>query len=421
MTVEISVFGSGRLAVRFPFNEDLIQAIRTVPGRAWDPQEKVWHIPDSPECRDALARAFSITAVAITEKPLRGIDGNRTQRIPVQQVPADDSDLFIDDTADEGERQLLLTRYRERIQAAHYSKRTIQAYVRWLERFLCHEPSDQLLTNPEARINAFLTSLAVDGNVSASTQNQALAAILFLYRHVLEHEIRNLGQIVRAKGSLKLPVVLSREEVKSVLSMLSGEYRLMASLMYGTGMRLNECISLRVQDIDFSRKEITIRHGKGDKDRVTMLPIHLVKELQDHLVIVKAIHNKDLAEGWGQVELPGSLEKKYSGASVEWIWQWVFPQKNRWRNQENKEGRYHIDASIVQRVVHEAVVLCGIAKHASCHSFRHSFATHLLEGGYDIRTVQELLGHTDVKTTMIYTHVLNKGPAGVRSPFDGLV
>ena len=195
----------------------------------------------------------------------------------------------------------------------------------------------------------------------------------------------------------------------------------MASLMYGAGLRLMECLQLRVQDIDFGRKEITVRDGKGAKDRVTMLPVSLKKPLQDHLRNVKAVHEKDLIDGWGRVQMPDALDRKYPNASTEWRWQWVFPQENRWTNDKTGEqGRHHTDESLVQRAVKDAVVKAGLTKRASCHTFRHSFATHLLEGGYDIRTVQELLGHKDVKTTMVYTHVLNRGPAAVRSPIDSL-
>jgi integron integrase len=263
--------------------------------------------------------------------------------------------------------------------------------------------------------------LAVREEVSASTQNQALAALLFFFRNVLTKKDIELKELVRARKPSRLPIVLSREEVKAVLAQLQGDAWLAASLLYGTGMRLSECLSLRVQDIDFERSEILIRNGKGAKDRHTMLPSSLKDPLREHLLRIKAIHKEDLKQGWGAVPLPGALDRKYPAAEKDWLWQWVFPQERRWKNKETEaEGRHHMDESILQRAVRLAVARAGIAKRASCHSFRHSFATQLLENGHDIRTVQELLGHSDVKTTMIYTHVLNRGPSGVRSPFDNL-
>jgi integron integrase len=273
----------------------------------------------------------------------------------------------------------------------------------------------------EAEINAFLTHLAVKEKVSASTQSQALSALLFLYRHVIGREVGDLGEVIRARRPTRLPVVMTRQEVKAVLANLANDKWLMASLMYGAGLRLMECLRLRVQDIDFSRNEILVRDGKGAKDRITMLPESLKASLQEHLKKVKATHERDLAGGWGRVPTPDALDRKYPGAAREWRWQWVFPQENRWTNPNTQEqGRHHVDESLVQRAVREAVAKAGLTKRATCHTFRHSFATHLLEAGYDIRTVQELLGHADVKTTMVYTHVLNRGPAGVRSPVDGL-
>jgi integron integrase len=273
----------------------------------------------------------------------------------------------------------------------------------------------------EPEINAYLTHLADKEKVSASTQNQALSALLFLYRHVLDREIGDLGEVIRARKPRHIPAVMTREEAKAVLSHLKGDKWLMASLMYGRGMRLMECLRLRVQDVDFARNEILIRDGKGAKDRITMLPESVKAKLQEHLMEVKKIHERDLADGWGRVQMPTALDRKYPHAPADWRWQWVFPQENRWVNWQTKEqGRHHVDESLIQKAVREAVANAGITKHATCHTFRHSFATHLLEAGYDIRTVQELLGHNDVKTTMIYTHVLNRGPGAVRSPADGL-
>ena len=241
------------------------------------------------------------------------------------------------------------------------------------------------------------------------------------YRHVLKREVGELGEIIRARKPKRLPVVMTRAEVKAVLANLSGDRWLMASLLYGAGLRLMECLRLRVQDIDFSQNEILVRDGKGAKDRVTMLPESLKAPLQEHLKRVQAVHERDLADGCGRVLLPAALDRKYPNAPAEWRWQWVFPQENRWKNtQTGEQGRHHVHESILQKAVAGAVKKTGLTKRATCHTFRHSFATQLLEGGYDIRTVQELLGHKDVKTTMIYTHVLNRGGKGVKSPVDDL-
>jgi len=315
----------------------------------------------------------------------------------------------------------LLDRLREALRSRHYSRRTEHAYCHWVRRFIFFHRVRHPVEMAEPEINAFLTHLAVKEKVSASTQNQALSALLFLYRHVLDREIGDLGDVIRARKPKRLPVVMTREEARAVLSHLEGDKRLMASLMYGAGLRLMECLRLRIQDIDFERNEITVRDGKGEKDRRTMLPESLKSPLQEHLRKVKAIHARDLADGWGRVQMPNALDRKYPNAPADWRWQWVFPQENRWKNTKTGEqGRHHVHETIVQRAVRQAVREARIVKHVGCHTFRHCFATHLLEDGYDIRTIQELLGHKDVTTTMIYTHVLNKGGQGVRSPVDDL-
>jgi integron integrase len=273
----------------------------------------------------------------------------------------------------------------------------------------------------EPEINAFLTHLAVKRKVSPSTQNQALSALLFFYQRVLGREIGNLGEIIRARRGKRLPVVLTREEVKMLLAGLHGEKKLMAGLMYGAGLRLMECLRLRVQDIDFTSNQIIVRDGKGFKDRITMLPEKIRVSLLRHLERVRRIHKQDLADGYGRTTLPYALARKYPYAAAEWKWQFVFPQEHRWINPHTgKQGRHHMHESILQKAVREAVRRAELTKQASCHTLRHSFATHLLETGYDIRTVQELLGHKDVRNTMIYTHVLNRGGKGVRSPVDTL-
>ncbi len=328
-----------------------------------------------------------------------------------------------------GAKPKLMDRLREALGSRHYSRCTEQANCHWVKRFIffhnVRHPADMpALSSAEAaelEINAFLSHLAIKEKVSASTQNQALSALLFLCRHVLDREVGDLGDVIRARKPRHLPVVMTREEVKSVLRCLHGDKRLMASLMYGAGLRLMECLRLRVQDIDFARNEIMVRDGKGAKDRLTMLPESLKSPLEEHLRGVKTIHAQDLGDGWGRVQMPHALDRKYPGAPAEWRWQWVFPQEKRWRNASiPEEGRHHVDESLVQRAVKDAVRRAGIVKRATCHTFRHSFATHVLEAGYDIRTVQELLGHQDVRTTMIYTHVLNRGGKGVRSPADSL-
>ena len=315
----------------------------------------------------------------------------------------------------------LLDRVRQAIRSRHFSRSTEEAYIHWIKRFIFFHGKRHPVEMAEAEINQFLTFLAIDQNVSASTQNQALSALLFLYQQVLGKKIGWMEGLVRAHKPRRLPIVLTREEVRLVLGHLAGTARLMATLLYGSGMRIMECLKLRVKDIDFSRGEIMIRDGKGQVDRITMLP-GLVKEpLSRHLDNVRQLHQRDLEAGAGRVELPDALARKYPNADREWGWQYVFPASRRYFDPKvGFERRYHLHETALQKAVTKAVRDAGITKRASVHTFRHSFATHLLEDGYDIRTVQELLGHKDIRTTMIYTHVLNRGARGVRSPADAL-
>ena len=313
----------------------------------------------------------------------------------------------------------LLDQVRGKIRLKHYSIRTEQAYTDWIKRFILHFGKKHPRDMGAAEVEQFLTHLAVNGRVSASTQNQAKCALLFLYKEVLAIELPWLDNVEQAKAPKRLPVVLNRDEIQAILSRLTGTHWLIASLLYGTGMRIMECLRLRVQDVDVKRCEILIRDGKGFKDRVTMLPMSLVAPLQAHLQKVRELHEGDLAQGYGVVHMPYALERKYPNAAKEWSWQYVFPAAKLSTDPRTKAlRRHHVQEQAIQRAVKQAVRDADLTKAATPHTFRHSFATHLLEGGYDIRTVQELLGHSDVSTTMIYTHVLNKGGKGVTSPLD---
>jgi integron integrase len=301
----------------------------------------------------------------------------------------------------------------------HYARRTAGTYEQWVRRFLRFHGLKPPREMGQAEINAFLTHLAVEERVSASSQTQALSALLFLYRHVLGMDPGDLTGVVRARVKRRLPVVMTPAEVQQVLGLMEGTTILVAGMLYGSGLRLMEALRLRVQDLDFGHRQIVVRSGKGDKDRHTLMPEKLIAPLRQHLEVVRGVHSAYLAVGWGRVVLPHALARKYPNAEVEWGWQWVFPQGRRWRDPgSGREGRHHLDPSIVQKEVRRAARAAGLAKRVSCHTFRHSFATHLLERGTDIRTIQELLGHSDVRTTMIYMHVLNRGPCGVRSPAD---
>ena len=312
----------------------------------------------------------------------------------------------------------LLDQLREVLRLKHYSYRTEEAYVNWVRRFIIFHDKRHPAEMGAPEIQTFLAHLAQEGNVSASTQNQALSALLFLYREVLHREI-DFVSLPTAKRPKRLPTVLTRDEVRRLLDCLDGVYKLMAQLLYGSGLRLMECVRLRIQDLDFEYRTITVRDGKGEKDRIVPLPETVIPELHRQIERVRLIHEEDLAAGYGEVYLPDALERKYPNAAREFIWQYLFPASKRSLNpRSGKERRHHIDPSALQRAVRQAAHKAAIAKRVTCHTLRHSFATHLLQAGYDIRTVQELLGHKDVRTTMIYTHVLQRGGLAVRSPLD---
>jgi integron integrase len=313
----------------------------------------------------------------------------------------------------------LLDRVREAIRRKHYSRRTEETYVHWIKRFIYHSGKRHPSEMGAAEVTAFLNHLASERHVASATQNQALAALLFLYKEALGKALPWLDGLDRVKRPVRLPVVLSEAEVRALLAQLEGTKWLMASLLYGAGLRLRECLMLRVKDVDFSYHQILVRESKGGKDRVTMLPEAVIQPLHVHLGKVNMLHRRDLAEGYGEVWLPDALSRKYPRAGYEWGWQFIFPSKNRSADPETGViRRHHIYPDTLHRTVKRAAREAGIYKPVSSHTLRHSFATHLLQGGYDIRTVQELLGHKDVSTTMVYTHVMNKGGRGVKSPLD---
>ena len=314
----------------------------------------------------------------------------------------------------------LLDQVRNAIRRKHYSIRTEQTYIDWIKRYIFFHNKQHPKDMGEREISDFLTFLAVKRKVSSSTQNQALCALVFLYKYILKIELAEFD-LTRAKKPVKLPVVYTREETRSILIQLDGVNWILGQLLYGAGLRLMECMRLRIKDVDFGYKQIAVRDGKGSKDRITMLPEIIIEPLMRHLEKVKRIHESDLKAGFGAVYLPYALKRKYPDANRSWGWQYVFPASRRSRDPRSGENRrHHLSESVLQRAVKQAIRGSGITKHGSCHSLRHSFATHLLESGYDIRTVQELLGHKDVSTTMIYTHVLNRGGKGVQSPGDTL-
>jgi len=314
----------------------------------------------------------------------------------------------------------LLDQVSDAIRVKHYSLRTEKTYKDWIKRYILFHNKRHPRDMGVDEIQSFITHLATQQTLSASSQNQALSAVMFLYRHVLQKEIDLPSDLIRAEKSKTLPVVLTHEEALNVIGKMTGVPQLMAKILYGSGLRLMECLRLRVKDIDFGNHQIIVRDGKGEEDRFTPLPESIIYDLQHHLKTVQLIHQKDLKDGFGEVYLPYALAKKYRGAPKEWIWQYVFPAYSRSVDPVSKKTmRHHADPSVLQKAIRNAAQLAKIDKLVSPHTFRHSFATHLLQNGYDIRTVQELLGHKDVKTTMIYTHVLQRGGLAVRSPLDG--
>ncbi len=380
---------AGRLVVRFPYSPERVAKIKTIEGRRWHHPEKYWSVPDKDGMLERLGALFPAEA----------------EEKPSAHSPLGGS---------------LSGRVRAAIAARHLSPRTEEAYVSWIARFL-RQPGPPLAERGETEIGRFLSALAVEAHVGSSTQNQALNALLFLFRQVLGKEIGFVQGVVRAKKTQRLPVVLAKDEVRLILGAMSGTPRLMAALLYGAGLRLMECCRLRVKDLDFAQNQLIVRAGKGDKDRHTMLPAATRSPLLRHLEDVRLLHREDLRNGLGSVALPDALARKYPSAPKEWGWQWVFPAASHYVDGETGvRRRHHLHETVLQKAFKEARIKAGIAKPAGCHTLRHSFATHLLEDGHDIRTIQELLGHSDVSTTMIYTHVLNRGGRGVLSPADRL-
>lgn len=325
------------------------------------------------------------------------------------------------DSADAPDAPRLLDRVRHALRLRHRSLRTEQSYVGWIRRFIRYHDLRHPDDMGSTEVVEFLTHLAIDRSVAASTQNQAASAILFLYRDVLGRELTGLDSAVRARAPRRLPVVLTREEVHAVLSRLDGDNRLVGALLYGAGLRLLECLRLRAKDLDPRRRQISVREGKGDRDRATLFPRELERDLAAHLRRARALYDADRKRGLPGVELPTAIGRKYPAAGTEWGWQWVFPAPRPSRDPRSGiVRRHHLHESSPQRAIRRAAAKAGLTKRVSPHTFRHSFATHLLENGSDIRTVQALLGHRDVRTTMIYTHVLDRGPLGVQSPFDRL-
>ncbi len=405
--IQITAASAKRLKVVLPYHPDRIAKITSTKGRRWHADGRYWTVPRTDEAVSHLLTLFAGESVDVEASLASGTGQNAEHKPEAREQTAS--------------HPALLDQVRQAVRMRHYSHKTEEAYIGWIRRFLVFHHHRHPAEIAEQEIGQYLSRLATHSRVSASTQNQALNAVLFLYHEVLGKEIGYVNGVVRAKRPHRLPVVLTREEVKALLRQLDGTAWLMATLLYGAGLRLMECCRLRVKDIDFPRNQIVIRAGKGNKDRYTMLPLAVKEPLAGHLEVIRQRHARDLEQGLGRVVLPNALDRKYPKAGEEWGWQWVFPASKYYTDPVTcTQYRHHLHESVIQQAVKEAARKAGIAKPASCHTFRHCFATHLLADGYDIRTVQELLGHKDVKTTMIYTHVLNRGGRGVRSPADTL-
>ncbi len=407
--IKISSDIPGKIKVVFPYNPEYIARIKTVRAHRWHPEGKYWSFQHSKPVLDEILSAFAGEELDI-DPALRTLVPELQREESADRLTRREAPLPTNP---------LLDRVRNLIRLKHYSIRTEQSYLPWVRRYILFHHNRDPKDMGGAEIEGFLSHLAVNEKVSASTQNQAFNALLFLYREVLKIGLDESINAVRAKKPQYLPTVMTKEETMRVIAAVPPEHQLMVKLVYGSGLRLMECLRLRVKDIDFGNNHIVVRDAKGMKDRVTVLPENLKASLSKHLERVRLVHNDDLAKGHGSVYLPYALERKYPKAGFEWAWQYVFPAGNR--STDPRSGvirRHHVSENSLQRAVKEAVRIAGIAKSVSVHTFRHCFATHLLEANYDIRTVQELLGHKDVSTTMIYTHVLNKPGISVRSPLD---
>jgi integron integrase len=421
---------SGRITVVFPYNADHIAKIKAIKGHRWHPEEKQWSFPYSKWALTEILSAFAREEIDIDSslKPLisNNQKGNLVNRkscpkglLPPESKETKGEEPDWQNTWADKRNNGLFEQARALIRLKHYSIRTERTYLGWIKRYILFHNNRPSKDMGNTEIEAFLSHLAVDLKVSASTQNQAFNALLFLYKEVLRKDLEDSIDAIRAKKPKRLPTVMTKDETMKVIGAMSGDYQLMAKLIYGSGLRLMECVRLRVKDIDFENNQLVVRDAKGMKDRVTVLPESLKPVLREHLDRVKLVHKKDLAKGYGQVYLPYALERKYPNANREWGWQYVFPAKGLSEDPRTGEvRRHHIHENSLQKAVKNAVRLVGITKPVNVHTFRHSFATHLLEANYDIRTVQELLGHSEVSTTMIYTHVLNKPGISIKSPLD---